>query len=65
MKISYALIKIIFEKVSLPAFDVWSAGIILYELMSEKLPYEITNNQAKRVKSIESTQPQLLPDSYL
>jgi serine/threonine protein kinase len=47
MTFSYASIEHILEEDPEPAFDIWSAGIISYELMSGgKLPY-ITNSDAK------------------
>jgi serine/threonine protein kinase len=44
---SYASIEQSFENVPEPGFDIWSAGVISYELMSGgKLPY-VANNNAK------------------
>ncbi len=64
MTTSYASIEQLFEEEPLPAYDVWSAGIILYELMSGKLPYEPSNSPAKMVKLIRQSQRQTLPDTY-
>ena len=64
MTTSYASIEQLFELDPLPAYDVWSAGIILYELMSGKLPYEPSSSQAKMVKLIRQSQRQTLPDTY-
>ena len=50
MTSSYASIEHILENNPAPAFDIWSAGIILHELMSGgKLPY-VTDSDAKLVK---------------
>ena len=52
MTFSYASIEHIFENDPEPAFDIWSAGIISYELMSGgKLPY-VSINMAKLVNLI-------------
>jgi serine/threonine protein kinase len=53
MTTCYASIEQLFEEDPLPAFDVWSSGIILYYLMSGNLPYETSSNsQAKMVELI-------------
>ena len=53
MTISYASIEQLYEEDPLPAFDIWSAGIILYQLISGKLPYETSSNsQAKMIELI-------------
>ena len=44
MTISYASIEQLYEKDPLPAFDIWSAGIILHELIAGELPFETTKN---------------------
>jgi serine/threonine protein kinase len=52
MTFNYASIEHILENDPEPAFDIWSAGIISYELMSGgKSPY-IANSDAKLVNLI-------------
>ena len=40
------------KDLSFPYFDVWSLGIIAYQMMSGELPYEVTT--ALMVKEIET-----------
>jgi serine/threonine protein kinase len=65
MTFSYASIEHILESDPEPAFDIWSAGIISYELMSGgKLPY-VANSDAKLVKLLEKNHPrEPLPNTY-
>ena len=59
---SYASIEHIFENDPEPAFDIWSAGVISYELMSGgKLPY-VANNNAKLANLYLPREP--LPNAY-
>ena len=65
MTFSYASIEHILEDDPEPAFDIWSAGIISYELMSGgKLPY-VANSDAKLIKILEKNNPrEPLPNTY-
>ena len=49
---SHASIEHLSEEDPLPAFDIWSAGIILHELIAGELPYKTTKNNARMIEII-------------
>ena len=58
----YASIEQLDEKEAEPYFDVWSLGVITYQLMSGKFPYEAIH--IRMITEIEKNQRPPLPDTY-
>jgi serine/threonine protein kinase len=58
----YASIEQLNEDEAVPGFDVWSLGIIVYQLMTGSLPYEA--NRANMITTIKETQRPSLPETY-
>jgi serine/threonine protein kinase len=57
----FASIEQLNEEDAHPNYDVWSIGIILYNLMAKKVPYPQIG-VGKRIDAIRNNQREKLPD---
>jgi serine/threonine protein kinase len=59
----YASIEQSNEEEPHPAYDIWSIGIILYNLMAKKVPFPQIDI-GKRIDAIRNNQREKLSESY-
>ena len=59
----FASIEQLNEEDAHPTYDIWSAGIILYNLMAKKVPFPQIG-VGKRIKAIKHNQREKLPEVY-